>query len=284
MLPGTNSWFTPDTCAFPLANRTRNWGSDEFQQCEFNSTWQQLAQHQHICANPKWNSCTLEFQTGGLGDLEAENYSSWLCAKNHTCADGTGSAWFCFVFNEQSQQFVPWYAPKKTRASSCTPPQPLHPAPLRHAWSPLSGARPFHLTSVDRCRGPDSILKLVEQPNATYYDQLCSAYQLPYTPPPAPPEERPPNSVCGADNSTCVAEIQSYCAQYREEASGWSLEQQREYLTLCAHQVTRRSRHAYARCRFTDIEHDAARIVCRASALAAASSTKMGKTSRITQI
>lgn len=97
-------------CALPI-NRTRNWGAERFEHCTLDMNWNELAMQEYICSNSAWTGCEIEFQSGGLGALEVANlYVSWVCVKDHVCREGILTSYFCFVYNELADTFIPWYA------------------------------------------------------------------------------------------------------------------------------------------------------------------------------
>lgn len=64
---------------------------------------------EYVCSRPQFTACEIQFKTGGLGVLKVQDeFLAWVCVKDHQCADSLSSSWFCFVYNEQSEVFVPW--------------------------------------------------------------------------------------------------------------------------------------------------------------------------------
>ncbi len=86
----------------PVNRVTIAWGRAEYARCEQPYTWQELARG--------YKETRIAFKTGGLGRLLDDEHESWVCLKDHPCADV--DEFFCFVYNERTQIFIPW-APNK---------------------------------------------------------------------------------------------------------------------------------------------------------------------------
>eukprot|EP00290_Baffinella_frigidus_P045275 CAMPEP_0180409410 /NCGR_PEP_ID=MMETSP0989-20121125/42828_1 /TAXON_ID=697907 /ORGANISM="non described non described, Strain CCMP2293" /LENGTH=419 /DNA_ID=CAMNT_0022413479 /DNA_START=53 /DNA_END=1308 /DNA_ORIENTATION=+ len=74
------------------------WGqAGAFASCVLNVTWDDIIASKRSGSGPP-------FKTGGLGNLtQGSRFEVWLCAEGHACGDD-----FCFVFDEESNAFVPW--------------------------------------------------------------------------------------------------------------------------------------------------------------------------------
>ena len=56
----------------------------------------------------QYKAGSLKVRMGGLGDLLIVNeYESWICVFDDPCSLG-GDYFFCYVFQETSERFVPW--------------------------------------------------------------------------------------------------------------------------------------------------------------------------------
>jgi len=82
----------------PVNRVTMAWGSAEYARCEQPYTWQELRRG--------YKDTRIAFKTGGLGRFLDDEHEAWLCLKDHPCADV--DEFFCFVYNERSQIFIPW--------------------------------------------------------------------------------------------------------------------------------------------------------------------------------
>ena len=77
------------------------WNQAQYRHCKpvFDS-WQELRQ--------QYKAGSLKARTGGLGNLLIVNeYESWVCVFDDMCSLG-GDYFFCYVFQETSETFVPW--------------------------------------------------------------------------------------------------------------------------------------------------------------------------------
>eukprot|EP00290_Baffinella_frigidus_P019541 CAMPEP_0180215338 /NCGR_PEP_ID=MMETSP0987-20121128/15454_1 /TAXON_ID=697907 /ORGANISM="non described non described, Strain CCMP2293" /LENGTH=401 /DNA_ID=CAMNT_0022174013 /DNA_START=74 /DNA_END=1279 /DNA_ORIENTATION=+ len=74
------------------------WGqAGAYASCVLNLTWDDII-------GSKKSGSGVPFQTGGLGDLTVvPRFEVWLCVEGHACGED-----FCFVFDEEGNEFVPW--------------------------------------------------------------------------------------------------------------------------------------------------------------------------------
>ena len=82
------------------------WETQEYSHCHCDWTWKEMRERfkSHFYdEGPR-------YRTGALGKLMVpDKYEVWLCIEDHYCSDLSSSdSWFCWVFNEQTQHFVPW--------------------------------------------------------------------------------------------------------------------------------------------------------------------------------
>ena len=77
------------------------WGQPQYRHCQpvFDS-WTDMRMQRR--------EGSVVVKTGGLGDLMIDGeYETWTCVYDDACGLG-GDYFFCYVFQEQLQQFVPW--------------------------------------------------------------------------------------------------------------------------------------------------------------------------------
>ncbi|EKX49715.1 hypothetical protein GUITHDRAFT_104679 [Guillardia theta CCMP2712] len=69
--------------------------------CWLNFTWTELLTSQFVARASDW-------LTGGLGKLMVrDRYLTWVCQRNHTCAESE-DAFYCLIFDEVQSKFVAW--------------------------------------------------------------------------------------------------------------------------------------------------------------------------------
>ena len=81
------------------------WGADNmplgYKTCRLPHSWDDVLV-------PLMKNCSLDFKTGGLGYLMTPQFESWICVKHHPCAWDERNPYFCFVYDELNQKFLPW--------------------------------------------------------------------------------------------------------------------------------------------------------------------------------
>ena len=99
--PNPNWDHTSSPTWTPSPGSIPSWNQAQYKHCQpvFNS-WSDLRQ--------QYKSGSLQARTGGLGNLLIVNeYESWVCVFDDICSLG-GDYYFCYVFQETGEKFVPW--------------------------------------------------------------------------------------------------------------------------------------------------------------------------------
>mmetsp|Transcript_61172 Transcript_61172/g.126311 ORF Transcript_61172/g.126311 Transcript_61172/m.126311 type:complete len:780 (+) Transcript_61172:94-2433(+) len=103
-------WVGSNSAELCLVERRIGWGlMPQFSDCALNKSWEELAIHESSCTEPD-GECTFEFHTGGLGSsVDPGRFHAWVCVKDDPCAEGSPSSYFCYVFSEENEIFIPWH-------------------------------------------------------------------------------------------------------------------------------------------------------------------------------
>jgi len=91
-------------CLVDIPYDNIKWGQDpRYLDCSLPMTWGEMLR-------ARFTNCSLSYKTGGLGHLLVKDaFESWLCVHDHPCASNYAQdPYFCFVFDEQRERFVPW--------------------------------------------------------------------------------------------------------------------------------------------------------------------------------
>ncbi|EKX50957.1 hypothetical protein GUITHDRAFT_103539 [Guillardia theta CCMP2712] len=78
------------------------WGEDpSYRNCSLPYTWEEIA-------IPALKTCSVQYKMGGLGLLMTDQFQVWICVKDHPCALSASNPYFCFVYDEDKERFIPW--------------------------------------------------------------------------------------------------------------------------------------------------------------------------------
>ena len=108
LLSSNNTTCVPNTSVEPESGSNSNWTGnfwEEYSNCTMPYSWFEIIE----------DEMNQKFMTGGLGQMMDEDFESWVCVKNHSCAAASSvhdDAYFCFIYHEGKETFVPWGANK----------------------------------------------------------------------------------------------------------------------------------------------------------------------------
>eukprot|EP00960_Hanusia_phi_P007827 223922-Hanusia_phi.AAC.4 len=104
---GWLAWLQSSGYLMPTLNASSYpflWGENpSFRNCSLPYSWEEIVV-------PALKNCSVQYKMGGLGLEMTDQFQVWICVKNHPCALSASDPYFCFVYDELNQKFVPWGA------------------------------------------------------------------------------------------------------------------------------------------------------------------------------